>query len=1154
MPTYIQVHGVNQNPAQKTSWSPFGPATPNLIIHDYSDFNTMFTAFSNGQIDITDWPIRAPDLNSFCSNVDIWCSSPDPEFGIFQADINNHAPFLGKTMEIARPSLVGSLTNVVSGSSSACSNGNGQLTLNVVNIENNTQTFKDSLNTITIGNQPSGTPSTAVTDQGGSNPNGIYKFPCILSGVYELSGTMITGNATSGAHLGCGVAAGCTVVIPAGSSPNGGTVSATWNVVWNSPSTLTPTAVFPNIMKAIAHLVDKPEFVQHDAALQGHASCDDTMLAPAHLIQGSPCVSNPIGSGQPGSPFPAAVLNGECASSGGIIALDSIITSCSPISAYNLVDDNIGSGAVWWGVPGRSGVGGVATGYSGSADVDAACQYLKAAGFTLSGATTAPTGTQPNTCAELAVNTVGTTAPNATSYTHFTAPSGTHFLVLLRNDPPRGHFGQVIADTINMLFGTPNDSGTCPATCTQTSTGTATVLYYNAGGALQPTATYNSIGPAVPIVFGDGGTGKADGWNLYTGGFSLGSTPDFLFSNYHSEFGSSACNGPFNNFPSNYVFHCDPAFDAISNAGEFQATSAPTLTSAAAIFQDAALRAFNVPINLAVYSRIQQFAALNGWNWQQLGGGQGSSIVIQKGHGTQTGFWSLLNARNVPGYTTANAIYTPGGGNPNLIRRGFSQDPDTLNPYQALTVWDFEIINQVFDSMLQVNPETAGANQEVIDWMTTSHSASFNPNELGCIPPPSVATPICARGIVTQTWHLRNDVFFHDGFPVNAQDVVYSILTTRDDPSANAFTSAAFVTNAVALDSKTIQVKLQSNSPYYELNIGSIPIIPQHLWGPVCGRISPVSTPGGTVSAVTNGPASACADPSFDPLTCTGSLGPVASCGTSFPDGSFLGIFVGSADYVCNNADPAAGTFSGHRQAFGKPGGSCVQSGAGALIGGGSFGPDSRALLQGYTSYMRGIRGGQGNSLQKQSWADYNDDGVVNILDASNAAFFFGSSSLYWGHPQYACSPTATTVDICVVSAIVLFFNEGLTAPFGGTNVNPSTQLSMLDPQIDPYSLQLSGTIACLSYQTTTTVQTQFELLTCGNSLATTLPAGHTITSKAFPVSSSGTLGVPVVGSVVVSSNGNGVSTWSPSLSAGSQNEIVFYDNGIQIGQFFATP
>lgn len=1091
----------------------------------------MFSAFNNGLIDITDWPIQAPDLSKFCNNADIWCSAQDPEFGIFQLDINNHAPFLGKALQTARPALTGSVTSVLSGTSSACSNGNGQLTLSVVNIENNTQTFKDSLNSITISNQPSGTPSTSTNDLGGSTPTGSYKFQCILAGVYQISGTMITGNATSGTHLGCGAAAGCTIVVPAGSGTQGGTVSATWNVVWNSPSTLTPSALFPNVMKAIAHLVDKPEFVQHDSILNGGATCDDTFLAPAHLIQGSPCVAP--SAGQPGSPFPASVLTKECNS----LALDAVITACNPISAYNLVDDNTGSGSIWWGVPGRSAIGGVAAGYSGPADIDAACQYLVAAGFPLSGGTT-------NTCAALGQASVGTTQP--TSYPHFTAPPGTHFVVLLRTDPPRAHFGQIIADSINMLFGTPNDSGTCPATCTQTSTGTATVLYFNQGSALQPTAAYSSIGAAVSVVFGDGGAGKADGWNLYTGGFSLGSTPDFLFSNYHSEFGSNDCGGSFNNFPANYVFHCDPGFDAMTNAGEFQAISSPTLTSAGAIFQDAALRAYNLPIGIAMYSRIQQFAALNGWNWQQTGNGLGSSLVVQKGHGTQTGFWSLLNARQVPGYTPTSSVYAPGGGNPNLIRRGFSQDPDTLNPYQALTVWDFEIIGQVFDTMLQVNPETGGANQQVVDWMTTSHSASFNSNELGCIPPPSVSTPMCAKGIVTQTWHLRDDIFFQDNTPVTAGDVVYSILTTRDDPSANAFSSAAFVTNAIALDAKTVQVKLQSNSPYYEINIGSIPIIPQHLWGSVCGRISPVSTPGGVVSAVTNGPASSCADPSFDPLTCTGSFGAVAACGTTFADGSIQGIFTGSGPYVCNNVDSG-------KLAFGKAGGSCAQSGAGTIIGGGQFTVDSRVLLQANFNYMRGVRGGQANSLQKQSWADVNDDGVVNILDASNAAFFFDKANSYWAHPEYACSPTATIVDICVMSALSVYFDQGLTAPFGGANVNPSTQLSVLDPQIDPYSLQLSGTATCLYYQKTTTVQTLFEVLTCGNSGGVALPAGHTITSKAFPVASSGILGTPVAGTVVVGAGGSGVSTWSPSLTSGSQYEIIFYDNGVQIGRFYAT-
>ena len=101
--------------------------------------------------------------------------------------------------------------------------------------------------------------------------------------------------------------------------------------------------------------------------------------------------------------------------------------------------------------------------------------------------------------------------------------------------------------------------------------------------------------------------------------------------------------------------------------------------------------------------------------------------------------------------------------------------------------------------------------------------------------------------------------------------------------------------------------------------------------------------------------------------------------------------------------------------------------------------------------------------------------------------------------------------------------------------------------------MQLSGTSTCLYYRTTTAVQTQFEALTCGSSGGTSLPAGHVIASKAFPVATSGTLGTPTTGSVVVTSNGNGISSWTPTLASSSQYEIIFYDNGVQIGQFYAT-
>jgi hypothetical protein len=120
-----------------------------------------------------------------------------------------------------------------------------------------------------------------------------------------------------------------------------------------------------------------------------------------------------------------------------------------------------------------------------------------------------------------------------------------------------------------MLFGTPNDSGTCGTggtNCSLTDAGNAAVEYYGSSGILHATAQYNRIGVAVPIIFEDGTPGKFDGWNLYTGGFSLGSTPDFLFSEYHSQFASTACGGSFNDFPADYDFNCDPQFDAISNA------------------------------------------------------------------------------------------------------------------------------------------------------------------------------------------------------------------------------------------------------------------------------------------------------------------------------------------------------------------------------------------------------------------------------------------------------------------------------------------------------------------------------------------------------------------------------------------------------------
>jgi hypothetical protein len=214
---------------------------------------------------------------------------------------------------------------------------------------------------------------------------------------------------------------------------------------------------------------------------------------------------------------------------------------------------------------------------------------------------------------------------------------------------------------------------------------------------------------------------------------------------------------------------------------------------------------------------------------------------------------------------------------------------------------------------------------------------------------------------------------------------------------------------------------------------------------------------------------------------------------------------------------------------------------------------DSRVLLTAYTNYMRGLRGGQGNSLQRQSWGDYNDDGIVNIVDVSNAAFFFGATNSYWTHPQYSCTPTTTTEDVCDLAQLVVYFDEGVTTPFGGTGVNPSTQLNVLDPQIDPYSMPLASSGVCLYYQNTGTSSTRLLLVNCGTSTLASLPAGHTISDSANVLNSDGTLGPTQAGSISVS-GGTVTNSWAPSLVSGTHYEIRFFDNSVQIGQFYATP
>jgi len=280
--TYTPVRAINQtNPLR---FSPFGPFTQQMIIHFYSDFTVMFQHFQLGEIDISDWPLQSSaDISTFCSNADFFCTSPQPQLGYFGQELNSHTPFMGIALTQARTTSPPSYTTT--STTSGCGSGFGSLTVTVRNQETNLIVL-DPLNTLTVANQPSGSPSAAVSDSGGSTPNGVYNVPCILAGTYSLRSSVY--NAT-----------GTTVAIASAT-----TTSGTLNVNWNSPSNVRPTRNRALLGAAIAHLLDDPEFVSSTFGPVASAPCAFMVVAqgqvcPAGTTSSYQCLLPPLSAPVP---------------------------------------------------------------------------------------------------------------------------------------------------------------------------------------------------------------------------------------------------------------------------------------------------------------------------------------------------------------------------------------------------------------------------------------------------------------------------------------------------------------------------------------------------------------------------------------------------------------------------------------------------------------------------------------------------------------------------------------------------------------------------------------------------------------------------------------------------------------------------------------
>jgi peptide/nickel transport system substrate-binding protein len=134
-----------------------------------------------------------------------------------------------------------------------------------------------------------------------------------------------------------------------------------------------------------------------------------------------------------------------------------------------------------------------------------------------------------------------------------------------------------------------------------------------------------------------------------------------------------------------------------------------------------------------------------------------------------------------------------GRGSGNLIA-AIGGEPDQLDPQKTSAYFSFEVLENVFDTL--VAPD---ANLEMKPALAERWELSSDQ--------------------LTWTFHLRNGVTFHDGTPLRADDVVYSYRRIIDEKLSNVDKFSA-VTDVQAVDPATVVIRVKQPTPNLLTNLG----------------------------------------------------------------------------------------------------------------------------------------------------------------------------------------------------------------------------------------------------------------------------------------------------------------------------------------------
>jgi len=540
--------------------------------------------------------------------------------------------------------------------------------------------------------------------------------------------------------------------------------------------------------------------------------------------------------------------------------------------------------------------------------------------------------------------------------------SANPFRAMIRNnDPRRLAMGNGLMNAINQLFG---------------------------GNVVTP--TYGNIRQiGFPIVFSAPPDGPLDDWDGYTFGYLLGSPyPDHLYGLFNSIFASNYCGtGVASGEPNNPTFVCTTAIDTATRAAA-QTSDVPAFTAATLAAFDALGKA---TVDIPVFTPAIRIPALRSVD----------GLVNVKGIAYNSAQDILFAHKGT--YTPSNPLYRFGGsGDPSTLRYGQASGTQQLNIFNAQTVWEFQALGEIYDTLFTASP--------------------INPGNIFCNMCDFYTKVVDGAGNTHFRVQLRQNLFWQDGVQVDAFDVKFTWLNFRDNPTTVGGNLPGLLLNINVVDSRTLDVVWAGQSISFPVYMETF-VLPRHLWE-LAGDLTY-----GDVGAV-------------DPTKITNSYDPLTS-GTLIGSGPFACLSVFASDLG------KAGTGCG-KNADGSRAGQSLGIGATMLLQAYDFvgqAGTTNPLLQYMRSYDANWGTGSGTAahsgqFQEFRWTDNNKDAQITVSDLAGVASCSGATvtlptdpCFYW--LQTSFHPGSNTINQ-EVQVVLTHLDDTFVSPFSWSTTSLS--------------------------------------------------------------------------------------------------------------------